>query len=53
MIYIDVAHIVRSSGSILRKNLNEMVTPEAVRENWEAITDMSEAKHFISIGVCY
>lgn len=43
-------HIVRSSGTILRKNLNDMVSPEAVRENWEVITDMTDAKHFQTIG---
>ncbi|XP_043466254.1 peroxisomal multifunctional enzyme type 2 [Leptopilina heterotoma] len=43
-------HVVRSTGCILRKNLNEMVTPEAVRDNWESVTDMSEAKHLNSIG---
>lgn len=43
-------HVVRSTGCILRKNLNEMVTPEAVQDNWENVTDMSEAKHLNSIG---
>ncbi|XP_051155367.1 peroxisomal multifunctional enzyme type 2 [Leptopilina boulardi] len=42
--------VIRSSGCILRKNLNEMVTPENARDNWETVTDMSQAKHLNSIG---
>ena len=42
---------MRSSGCMLRKNLNDMVTPEAVRDNWAAVTDMSDAKAYGSIQV--
>lgn len=42
-------HIVRSSGRVLRQNLNDEVTVEDVKENWLNITDMSNAKHFDNI----
>ncbi|XP_043673106.1 peroxisomal multifunctional enzyme type 2 [Vespula pensylvanica] len=37
--------MVRSSGCILRKNLDDIVTPENVQENWSDIVDMTSAKH--------
>lgn len=43
-------HLVRSNGVILRKNLDESVTPEAVRDQWSQVTDMSGAKRFESIA---
>lgn len=33
--------------------MNDMVTPEAVRDNWSTITDMTGAKSLDSIGVKY
>ncbi|OAD60457.1 Peroxisomal multifunctional enzyme type 2, partial [Eufriesea mexicana] len=42
-------HVIRSSGSVLRQNLSNEVTPEDVEKRWSAITDMSAAKHFDSI----
>nr|XP_031828485.1 peroxisomal multifunctional enzyme type 2 [Nomia melanderi] len=42
-------HLIRSSGSTLRQNLSENITPEDVAKNWATITDMSSAKHFDSI----
>ncbi|XP_014237717.1 peroxisomal multifunctional enzyme type 2-like [Trichogramma pretiosum] len=41
--------LYRSNGMMLRKNLNDMVTPEDVRNNWDAITSMSGAKAYDSI----
>lgn len=49
--FFSLGRIVRSGGCMLRKNLNDMVTPEAVRDNWTAVTDMSNAKAFDSIQV--
>ncbi|XP_017882295.1 peroxisomal multifunctional enzyme type 2 [Ceratina calcarata] len=43
-------HLIRSSGAILRQDLSSNVTPEVVEDKWSAITDMSSAKHFDSIG---
>ncbi|CAL7948825.1 unnamed protein product [Xylocopa violacea] len=43
-------HMIRSSGSILRQNLTDEITPEDVEKRWSAITDMSSAKHFDSLG---
>lgn len=42
-------HIVRSTGYILKQNLNQDVTPEDVQNNWATITDMSNAKHVENI----
>lgn len=50
-IYCAKGRLVRSSGCIFRKTLNDTVTLEDVRENWEAVTDMSNAKAFDSIQV--
>lgn len=42
-------HLVRSSGSILRQNLSDDVTPENVQQNWSEVTDMTSAKRLNSI----
>uniref|UniRef100_V9I8H5 Peroxisomal multifunctional enzyme type 2 n=1 Tax=Apis cerana TaxID=7461 RepID=V9I8H5_APICE len=42
-------HVIRSSGSTLRQDLSSEITPEDVENKWQAITDMSNAKHFNSI----
>ena len=36
---------------MLRKDLNDMVTPETVKANWSTITDMTNAKMFDNIQV--
>lgn len=36
---------------MMRKSIDDMVTPETVRDSWEKITDMSGAKSFDSITV--
>ncbi|XP_008559784.1 peroxisomal multifunctional enzyme type 2 [Microplitis demolitor] len=43
-------HLIRSNGCILRKSINDSVTPEDVRDNWDKVTDMSNAKHCDSIA---
>jgi hypothetical protein len=40
---------VRSPGGLLRARIDEIVTPEAVRETWSKVTDMSTAARFESI----
>lgn len=40
---------MRSPGGLLRAQMNELVTPEAVRENWGKVTDMSAAVKLESI----
>lgn len=47
--YARKCRIIRSSGYILRQNLNDIVTPENVQENWAAITDMTSTKYIPSI----
>ncbi|XP_076750161.1 peroxisomal multifunctional enzyme type 2 [Xylocopa sonorina] len=42
-------HMIRSSGSMLRQNLTDKITPEDVEKRWSAVIDMSSAKHFNSI----
>ncbi|XP_076244518.1 peroxisomal multifunctional enzyme type 2 [Calliopsis andreniformis] len=42
-------HVIRASGTTLRQNLSDSVTPEDVEQRWSSITDMSSAKHFDSI----
>ncbi|XP_021930726.1 peroxisomal multifunctional enzyme type 2 isoform X2 [Zootermopsis nevadensis] len=42
-------YLVRSPGGLLRAQMNELVTPEAVRENWGKVTDMSAAVKLESI----
>ncbi|KAJ8684258.1 hypothetical protein QAD02_020050 [Eretmocerus hayati] len=42
-------HIVRSDGFMLRKNVNDLVSPEAVRDNWSSVTNMQNAKRYGSI----
>lgn len=37
--------MVRGKGTLLRTSLNEMVTPEHVRNVWDKVTDMSNALH--------
>ncbi|XP_001606624.1 peroxisomal multifunctional enzyme type 2 isoform X1 [Nasonia vitripennis] len=41
--------IVRSNGHLLRRDMNDIVTPEAVRDNWNTVTDMTNAKAYDSI----
>lgn len=41
--------IVRSNGKQMRKSITEGLSIEAVRDSWEAITDMSNATHLDSI----
>ena len=41
-------HFVRGKGALLRTSINEGVTPEFVREKWEQVHDMSEARHYSS-----
>lgn len=43
-------HLVRSTGSLLRARIDEIVTPEAVRDSWDKVTDMSSAVRMESIG---
>ncbi|KAB7501939.1 Peroxisomal multifunctional enzyme type 2 [Armadillidium nasatum] len=38
----------RTKGVMCRKSLAELVTPEAVRDNWEKISDFNEAMHIES-----
>jgi hypothetical protein len=40
---------VRSPGGLLRARIDEVVTPEAVRESWSKVTDMSAAVRLESI----
>ncbi|KAJ9579803.1 hypothetical protein L9F63_004549, partial [Diploptera punctata] len=42
-------HLVRSPGSLLRARIDDMVTPEAVRDAWEKVTDMKPAVRLESI----
>lgn len=46
-----IGHLIRSSGSVLRQNLSADVTPEAVRENWSKITDMTLARRLDTVQV--
>lgn len=41
-------HMIRGKGSLLRTSINEGVTPEFVRDKWDAINDMTGARHFES-----
>lgn len=34
---------MRSPGGLLRARIDELVTPEAVRDSWAKVTDMSAA----------
>lgn len=43
-------HFVRGRGSLIRTSINEGVTPEFVRDRWDAVTDMSKATHLNNIG---
>lgn len=43
-------HFIRGKGSLLRTSISEGVTPEFVKDRWDAVTDMSEATHLNSIG---
>lgn len=40
---------MRSPGSLLRARIDELVTPEAVRDSWGKVTDMSAAVQLESI----
>lgn len=42
-------NLIRSTGAILRQDLSSDVTPENVRQNWSAVTDMSSSKTLQSI----
>lgn len=41
--------IVRSNGSLLRTKISDKVNIENVRDNWEKITDISNAKRINTI----
>lgn len=43
-------HFVRGKGSLIRTSITEGVTPEFVRDRWDAVTDMSKATHLNNIG---
>jgi (3R)-3-hydroxyacyl-CoA dehydrogenase / 3a,7a,12a-trihydroxy-5b-cholest-24-enoyl-CoA hydratase / enoyl-CoA hydratase 2 len=43
-------HFIRGKGALLRTSITEGVTPEFVRDRWDAVTDMSQATHLNSIG---
>lgn len=43
-------HFIRGKGSLLRTSISDSVTPEFVRDRWDAVTDMSQATHLNSIG---
>lgn len=43
-------HFIRGRGSLLRTSITDGVTPEFVKDKWDAVTDMSEATHLNSIG---
>ncbi|CAH2255748.1 peroxisomal multifunctional enzyme type 2 [Pararge aegeria] len=40
------AHLVRSSGTPLRKKPSDPVTIESVKEKWSEVVNMNKAKHF-------
>ncbi|XP_034940078.1 peroxisomal multifunctional enzyme type 2 [Chelonus insularis] len=42
-------YLVRSNGCNLRKTINDSVTPENVRDNWDKVTDMTNAQHYNTI----
>ena len=42
-------HMIRASGSTVRQDLSNDVTPEEVQKKWSSVTDMSSAKHFDSL----
>lgn len=42
--------IMRANGALLRSSINEGVTIESVRDNWDQIIDIKNAKKFNSIG---
>lgn len=43
-------HFVRGKGCVLRTAIDEDVSPEYVRQVWNRVTDMSEARHLSAIG---
>jgi 3-hydroxyacyl-CoA dehydrogenase/3a,7a,12a-trihydroxy-5b-cholest-24-enoyl-CoA hydratase len=43
------SHLVHSPGGLLRARIDELVTPEAVRDSWGNVTDMSAAVKLESI----
>lgn len=47
--WVGKSQIIRSNGCVLRQDFNDVVTPEAVKENWMTITDMSNTKTYNSI----
>lgn len=46
--YATKVHFVRGKGSLIRESIQDRPTPETVQSKWNAITDMSRAKHFNS-----
>lgn len=46
-----IGHIVRGKGQLLRKKITDPVTPEIVQNNWDCVTDMSQAERLDSIQV--
>lgn len=47
----STGHLIRSVGSNLRKKITDTVTPEDARDNWAAVTDMTNAKRCETIQV--
>lgn len=44
-------YIVKSRGGLLRTSIGDKVTIESVRDNWGAVTDMTNAKNMKNIQV--
>ncbi|XP_073953716.1 peroxisomal Multifunctional enzyme type 2 isoform X2 [Choristoneura fumiferana] len=43
-------HLVRAEGSALRKKPTDPVTIESVKQNWDKVVDMKDAKHIQKIS---
>lgn len=43
-------HFIRGKGSLLRASISDGVTPEFVRDRWDAVSDMSQATRLNSTG---
>ncbi|XP_011312180.1 peroxisomal multifunctional enzyme type 2 [Fopius arisanus] len=44
-------HLIRGNGALLRRNRQDSVTPEDVRNNWGAILSMEGAKRYENIAI--
>lgn len=44
-------HMIRSRGGLLRTSIKEKVTIESVKDNWNAVIDMTTAKRMNNIEV--